>query len=610
MLEFAMGILLAAGSACALAPRGFRTLSKALALAGSLAALAAAAYGVLVRPYAFSYTGFFAWHALSGLTALGAAFFCFLGVVYTFGHDDNIERLPRYYAYTLLAAAFASAAAFSTDIILLTVFWGLSGLMLYLLANLFPQASNAAKKSFIFAGGSDALMVLGITIYIAMTGTTEIYGGAMIPLSGASPAAVAAFACLVIAALTKAGAMPFHSWVPDFAAEVPYGLSAYLPGALDKLLGVFLLFITCHQLFAMNFTVSVILLAAGAFTALAGIYMAFNQRDMRRFLAYSTVSQMGYMVLGIAAGTAIGVAGAVLHMLNNTIYKSALFFTGGAVEKETGSSSFDRLGGLSKHMPLTFAGALVASLSIAGVPPFSGFASKWMIYQGLFQRLANPTLETWVRACFAGAMVLAMFGSALTLAAYMKFIHSVFLGQPSPQAGKAPRETNIWGLAPVGLLAALCVVFGLFAYTVPLRWLVIPAVFPFGFYFDPAADFWKTGPALVVLLSSLALGLAVWLASRAKMRRDRPFTGSEDLPPEGNFEGAEFYKSVTSELPLFRKLYDFAEKKYFDIYNLITKFVLGLGGMLSALHTGSIRTYILWFLLGFAVIFYVFARSL
>jgi formate hydrogenlyase subunit 3/multisubunit Na+/H+ antiporter MnhD subunit len=612
MIEFPMEFLFIAGLLCLLIPQRLKLLTKAVALAASSFALVLELFN-LFRPFTLSHTGFFTYTNFSGLIGLGCAFFCFIVVFYSLKYADSFEKLNQYYGFILWCTGFSLFAAYSSSLITLTIFWGLSGLMLYLLANLTPHASNTAKKSFIFLGGSDALMILGVAIYGMTAGSFDIYGGASrLPLSGAPTGVIVSFLCLSAAALTKAGAMPFHTWIPDFAQDVPMSLTAFLPASVDKLLGIFLLTLICHQLFILNVSMTVLLLFIGSFTVISAVYMAMAQHDMKKLLAYHAVSQVGYMVIGIASGTAIGIAGGVFHMVNHAIYKSSLFLSGGAVEHRTGTTDLNKLGGLSKYMPGTFAVCLIAALSISGIPPLNGFVSKWMVFQGLFQQVINLELVPGLRLAFLAALAVAMFGSALTLASFVKLLHSVFLGQPSEEVVAARgkiKEVGFSMLFPMSILAFLCVLFGVAAYSIPLKGLILPALFGFGVYFEPIQNLLQPGPALVIVLAGSALGLLIYLASRLSARKDTAFAGSEDLPVEARFEGTEFYKSVT-EIGIFKWIYRLAEKKYFDIYNLSTKFVLGLGGVLSELHTGSIRTYILWFLLGFAVIFYVLARSL
>ena len=177
----------------------------------------------------------------------------------------------------------------------------------------------------------------------------------------------------------------------------------------------------------MSAAMNTFLMAIGSLTIVCAVMMALVQHDLKRLLGYHAVSQVGYMVLGIGTGNPIGIAGGIFHMLNHAIYKSCLFLSAGAVEKKTGTTDLDKLGGLSKTMPVVYVAFLIASLAISGVPPLNGFASKWMIYQGIIEtgRQGSHLWILWLMA--------AMFGSALTLASFMKLVHAVFLGQPSSE---------------------------------------------------------------------------------------------------------------------------------------------------------------------------------
>jgi formate hydrogenlyase subunit 3/multisubunit Na+/H+ antiporter MnhD subunit len=477
---------------------------------------------------------------------------------------------------------------------------------LYLLANLTPQGSNASKKSFIFIGGSDAFLVLGAASLWVITGSFDIFN-IRLDLAQSGSLAKASFICFAIAALTKAGAMPFHSWIPDFAENVPMSLTAFLPAALDKLLGIFLLVLVTNQLFILNTSMTFLLLSVGAVTIICAVYMAMVQHDMKKLLAYHAVSQVGYMVLGIAAGTPLGIAGGVFHMINHAVYKSALFLTGASVEHSTGTTNLDRLGGLARYMPVTFAVCLVAALSISGVPPFNGFASKWMIYQSLIEQYSNPAFSVFEKVLYLGFLITAMFGSALTLASFVKLIHSVFLGQPyeirnteSPGISEAKPAM----LVPMVILALICVIFGVLPYSLPLKLFIYPSLASFNIAKPEFIGLWQSLPATVLIIGALILGLIIYAVSNIKFKAARPFMGGEDLPAEAKASGPEFYKSI-SDLGFFKRVYALARDKYFDLYDIVTKLVLGVGGFFSFLHTGSLHTYLLMFLLGFAAIILV-----
>ena len=604
MIENALYLIFFAGLACMIVPDRFRGLIKSMAFAASVLTFAYGIYSFVSPAYA-SLTGFFEYRSFSGFIALACTFFCFIVVCFSMTYAEFIPQINLYYGLILWCVSFSMFAVFSSNLISLLVFWGLSGMTLYLLANLMPGSSNAAKKSFIFLGASDAFLVLGVAILWMLTGSFDIFS-IRLSLSGGGTITTVAFLCFAVAALTKAGIMPFHSWIPDFAETVPMSLTAFLPAALDKLLGIFLLVLVTKQLFVLNTAMSLLLLAAGALTIICAVYMAMIQHDIKKLLSYHAVSQVGYMVLGIATGSPLGIAGGIFHMINNAIYKSGLFLAGASVEHENGTTMLDKLGGLSKAMPITFAVCLIMALSISGVPPLNGFVSKWMIYQSLISQYAAPGMTGAEKILYLVFLVTAMFGSALTLASFVKLIHSVFLGQPSESpeaASKKVSEVKLPMLAPMLMLAFLCVLFGVFPYSVPLKTFIYPALASFNIPVPQVIGFWQPDAATALLLIALLIGLFLYIVLNIKFKASTPFMGGEDLPAEAKASGPEFYTTI-SDIGFFKKVYGLAEKKFFDIYNIITDLVLGFGRFLSFVHTGSLHTYLLLFLLGFAAVIF------
>ena len=193
-----------------------------------------------------------------------------------------------------------------------------------------PGAAEAARKSLMIIGGSDALLLFGIVLYWQLTGTTRMDGPAM---ALDSPLAYIAFLAFMAAAFAKAGAVPFHTWVPDFGEKADAPVSAYLPASLDKLLGIYLLVRCVHDLFVPTPAMYMMLMVLGAVTVITAVMMALVQHDLKRLLSYHAVSQVGYMVLGIGTGTAIGLAGGLFHMLNHA-YTSAPCFCAPAWSKK------------------------------------------------------------------------------------------------------------------------------------------------------------------------------------------------------------------------------------------------------------------------------------
>ena len=551
---------------------------------------------------------------LSAFILLAVAFFGLFIAIYSVGYMQGRERHREYFAYLLWTLGISCGVMLANDLLFLLVCWGFLGLLLYLMIGIAgPGAADAARKSLMIIGGTDALLLFGIVLYWQLTGTTRMDSPA---LALDSPLAYIAFLAFMAAAFAKAGAVPFHTWVPDFGEKADAPVSAYLPASLDKLLGIYLLVRCVHDLFVPTPAMYMMLMVIGAVTVLTAVMMALVQHDLKRLLSYHAVSQVGYMVLGIGTGTAIGLAGGLFHMLNHAIYKCALFLCAGVVEKETGSTDLDRLGGLAKMLPVTFIAFTVAALSISGIPPLNGFASKWMIYQGIIVSGGESGGVGWIVW-----LAVAMLGSALTLASFVKVLHATFLCKPSPEiqatAGSAGiRESKRSMLLPLVVLASLCVIFGVFAFQIPLGLLIFPVV-----QVDVPGVWWA-GLATMLIVGAIVIGLLVyWLTMRGgKLRRVKTYIGGELLQdvyvsgeqtgPERHLEvtGVDFYNTI-EQLPVLQRLYTLARAKAFDIYDLFQKGVNYVIKMLRSLHTGVLPTYLRWFVVGLVVVVWVVTQS-
>ncbi len=543
---------------------------------------------------------------LSSFVLLGIAVFGFLIALYSIGYMKGKERLREYYAYLLWTVGISCGAVLANDLVLLLVLWGLLGLTLYMMIGIAgPDASSAAKKSFIIIGGSDCLLLLGVVIVWLLTGTTRIDG---ISLRFTGELTYVAFLCFAVAAFAKAGAMPFHSWVPDCGEKAPASVTAFLPASLDKLLGIYLLARVATSMFKMNIAMNTLLMVVGAVTVICAVMMALIQHDLKRLLSYHAVSQVGYMVLGIGTGTLVGIAGGLFHMLNNTIFKSSLFLCAGAVEKKTGTTNMDKLGGLARVMPITFASCFVAALAISGIPPLNGFASKWMIYQGIVEsgRGGGHLWVIW--------LAVAMLGSALTLASFVKVLHATFLCKPSAELKtKKIREVGASMWLPMVGLAILCVLFGVFAYQLPLKNMIFPAV-------GGSVKFlgaWQAGLATVMLLAGYVIGLVIYFLTTARKPREcETYIGGEIMTEtcisgaaisgSRNVEvtGVDFYQTIEDMIP-FRGIYAAARRKLFDLYDVGTGVIFYFVEALRSAHTGRLPLYLTWFIAGFLALWWI-----
>jgi formate hydrogenlyase subunit 3/multisubunit Na+/H+ antiporter MnhD subunit len=527
---------------------------------------------------------------LSKLVILFISILALLILIYTLVYNRT-ARVNNYYPWFLITLGCSYGAVLSDNLILFVMFWGILGITLYkLIPGKDEKSSAAAKKTMILIGASDTIMLVGIAMLWRLTDTLSINN---ISLETNNILTVTAFLALLVGSFTKAGAFPFHSWVPDYSESAPASSTALLPASLDKLLGIYFLARLTTDLFVMTDGIKFILLTAGVITIITAVLMALMQHDCKRLLGYHAVSQVGYMIVGFGLGSLVGVAAGLFHMINNAIYKSGLFLSTGAVERQTGKSDITELGGLSKAMPVTFAASLIFALSISGVPPFNGFASKWMIYQGIIDFGAGDGLASSLWILWLG---LAVLGSALTLASFVKFIGGIFLGRRDPAMAKI-REVPFLMWFPMAVLALFCVVFGVFATGVIIPKLFTPVVDSLTF-----SGLWSSSFVSLLVLISIILGFLIYLATgKKKFRTEENFIGGEQMEKLGaSFPAPEFYKTF-SEFRLFSRIYQRAEEKAFDIYDLSKKAVFWLSGGLSNAHTGVLPGYVIWVCAGMII---------
>lgn len=544
--------------------------------------------------------------AVLSIDKLGFLVLCFIQILSFIilifsskGIDKSIEG--RFFVLYPMTVAFCNGSVLSINTFSFLIFWGLSGITLYFFGLLgqTKEAPQTAKKTFIIVGGSDAFLILGLVIASVLSPASgwKLWD-LQIPLNGGL--AYSSFICILIASFAKAGGFPLHTWVPDFSKDSPVESVAFLPASLDKLLGIYLLARIVTSLYIMNLGMHLLIVTLGALTVIIAVMMAMIQHNGRRLLGYHAVSQVGYMIMGVGSGSIIAFIGGLFHLINHTIYKAGLFLSLGSVEKQTGTNELDNLGGLGKLMPITFSTALVGALSISGIPPFNGFFSKWLIYQGIldFAKNVSSGYQIWFLIC----LVLAVFGSALTLASFMKFLHSIFLGK-RPKKLDSIKETSANHWIATGLLAALCIVFGLFAVQVPLKYFLIPVVENMNLSVPSLLGSYN--PILVILLFGLAfiVGFIVYLLTK-NIRYDEIYLGGMDAVEKFRVVGTEFYNEIRNMAPL-RSIYNYAEKKYFDLYDLGKRLFLSLAQFFKMVHTGQLQLYSLWILVGVLILFLI-----
>jgi multicomponent Na+:H+ antiporter subunit A len=526
---------------------------------------------------------------LSRLIILFTSLFSILILLYSLVYIKE-GKARNYYPYFLITIGCSYGAVLSDNLLLFITFWGILGITLYkLIPGNSEESSATAKKTLILIGASDSIMLIGIALIWRLTGSLNISNTS---LATDNILTITAFLALLVGSFTKAGAFPFHTWVPDYAQNAPASSSALLPASLDKLLGIYFLARLTTGMFLLNDAMRILLLSIGVITIISAVMMALVQHNYKRLLGFHAVSQVGYMILGFGLGSIIGIAAGLFHMINHAIYKSGLLLSAGCVEYRTGEQNIDELGGLSKAMPVTFFASLIFAMSISGVPPLNGFASKWMIYQGIIDfgigsGIANKLWMLWLG--------LAVLGSALTLASFIKLIGGILLGRRKTVLENV-REVPFLMWMPLLILALFCIFFGVFATNLIVPKLFMPVSGEFEF-----AGYWNSSLVSLLVLISIALGILIYLATGLKkFRTEDSFIGGEKIQDQTGYPTPEFYKTI-SETGFFSWMYKKAEKKWFDIYDISKDLVLWGSHQLSETHTGILPSYVIWIFAGLII---------
>src|SRR5215510_11627676 len=351
------------------------------------------------------------------------ALVAFLVQLYSLGylHDEPPAALGRYYTYQSLFAFSMMALVLAPNFLQLFIAWELVGLCSYLLIGFWywkPEAARAALKAFWTTKAGDVGLLIGIVLLWRQAGTFDYTEMRALVQSGALPVAglsIITF-CIYLGAMGKSAQFPLHVWLPD-AMEGPTPVSALIHAATMVTAGVYLLHRT-SWLFALTPDVLLIVAWIGAFTALLAAVLACVQDDIKRVLAYSTVSQLGYMMAAIGAG--ISAAG-FLHLLTHGLFKALLFLGAGAVIHAVGSNDLPRMGGLAKRMPQTATVFIIGTLSLAGIPFFGGYISKEGILGASFG--AHQT----------GPFALLMIVAFLTAFYMFRVVFLAFFATPAAQ---------------------------------------------------------------------------------------------------------------------------------------------------------------------------------
>lgn len=379
---------------------------------------------------------------LAVFMALVSSFVGALIVFYSFGYIEHYENQNEYYMMVVLFLGAMMGLVFSTNLVLLYLFWEISAICCWRLIGFFREKHIVlrADKAFLVTVGGAVLMLLGFISIYAQTGTFDLTA-----MKGADISNLAVI-LILFGILSKSATLPFHTWLPD-AGVAPSPVTSLLHAAVLVKIGVYVF----ARLFLVNFNLAdvwhlAVPIIAGV-SALVAAGAALVENDLKRIIAYSTVSQLGFIFLGLSCGSPIGIAGGLLYILMHGLAKGGLFLCAGIVEHATHIKDIRKLGGLFSAMPVTAIAFLFCGFSVMGLPPFGGFFAKFMVIGG-----AVDAGQPWIALTFA-------LGAILTIIYLMRLFIKVFLGPVSFPNAKEGSWEMVFSVGILGLLSLLAGIF-------------------------------------------------------------------------------------------------------------------------------------------------------
>jgi multicomponent Na+:H+ antiporter subunit D len=364
---------------------------------------------------------------------------------------DKSERF-NFINLLIIASLGMCGIVMVRDIFSLYVFLEVTAVSAFIMIAFEKQkpALEGAFKYILMSAIATIMMLSSIALMLLVAGNTsfEAINNAL----AASPhrfivqLAIGLFVCGLF---IKGGLVPFHGWLPDAYSEAPSAVSVLLAGIITKVSGIYTLIRLVTAVFGFSAGIKSALLLLGVISMVFGAFAALTQNNFKRMLAYSSISQVGYIITGLGTGVALGVIGAVFHFFNHAIFKSLLFVNSSAVEKQAGTVDMDKMGGFSEKMPVTGATSLVGFLSTSGIPPLAGFWSKLMIIIAL-----------WMTGHYIYAAI-AVMASVLTLAYLLTMQRKVFFGELA-QNFKDIKEAEFGFACAAVILALLTIGVGIF----------------------------------------------------------------------------------------------------------------------------------------------------
>jgi multicomponent Na+:H+ antiporter subunit D len=391
----------------------------------------------------------------------------FLSAFYSISYINRYTGENYFYSLFCLMIAGMNGVVLSGDLFNIFVFLEISVISSYALVA-FGVEKNELEASFkyqVLGGMASFLILFAIGFIYWKTKTLNIADIKEVFKSGYDQPFYLFVQILLLCGFgLKAAIIPFHAWLPDAHSSAPSPISSMLSGVLIKAVGIYVIIRLFFNMFVISQEMAILITTLGALSMVIGVFLAIGQWDLKRLLAYHSISQMGYVVLSVGMGmiliaqnrnpgvASLAILGGIYHLINHAVFKSLLFLSAGAIEYRLGTRDLKMMGGLSGSMPATSATSFIASMSISGIPPFNGFFSKLII------------IIAAIQARFYLLALLAVIVSIITLASFLKFQKYAFYGKPADDQRDPVKEVPFPMIFSMVILSILCLALSLLVF--------------------------------------------------------------------------------------------------------------------------------------------------
>jgi multicomponent Na+:H+ antiporter subunit D len=403
----------------------------------------------------------------------------FLASFYAMSYMRRYGSENYFYALFCLMTAGMNGVVLAGDLFNLFVFMEIAAIASYALVafGIGKQELEASFKYQVLGGTASIFILMCIGLIYWNTKTLNMADVARIMNTGEASSALTFIQLALITGFgLKAAMIPFHAWLPDAHSSAPSPISAMLSGVLIKAIGIYVIIRLFFNMFALSYEIALLITTIGALSMIIGVFLAIGQWDLKRLLAYHSISQMGYVVIAVGIGmmimanqgdrniASLAIAGGLFHMINHAVFKGLLFLNAGAIEYTTGTRNLRKMGGLGAYMPVTYSTSFGAAMSISGIPPFNGFFSKLIIILAAIQ------------AGYYVLAALAVIVSIITLASFMKVQKYAFAGEENGNSGLKLKEVPFPMQFTMVVMAVLCLALSLLVFPGIRNIFLTPAV--------------------------------------------------------------------------------------------------------------------------------------